>query len=125
MKEKYQGFVTIPRDVQILPLYDNAHDTALWLYCVLHTSHQPYKELKPGQFYASQADIAKRLGWSRKTVGISLRRLEQKKMLKVETSDKGTIITVRYWAQISSGEGFGNGRAVEYDCETKVSKYWE
>lgn len=109
MIEKYQGFVMIPRDVQVLPIWDNAKDTALWLYCVLHASHQAYRGLQPGQFYASQGNIGEVINTSRKTIGNSLRRLESKGLLRVETSDAGTIITVMYWEEISSGKGIGNG----------------
>ena len=108
MSTKYQGFVPIPRDIQTLPFWGNAYDTTLWLYCVLHTSHQPYRGLQPGQFYASQARIAETLHWSRKTVSVSLRRLESKGLLGVRTSDRGTVITVMYWEEISSGKGVGN-----------------
>lgn len=104
--KKYQGFVALPRSVQQLPIWGNAYDTALWLYCVLHASHQPYKGLQPGQFYASQAQIATQLHWARKTVGTALQRLAGKALLDVNTSDKGTIITVMYWEEISSGRGF-------------------
>lgn len=103
---KYQGFVALPRSVQQLPIWGNAYDTALWLYCVLHASHQPYKGLQPGQFYASQAQIATQLHWARKTVGTALQRLASKALLDVETSGKGTVITVTYWDEISSGRGF-------------------
>ena len=103
---KYQGFVALPRSVQQLPIWGNAYDTALWLYCVFHASHQPYRGLQPGQFYASQVQIATQLHWARKTVGIALQRLAGKALLEVNTSDKGTIITVMYWEEISSGRGF-------------------
>lgn len=109
MSKNYKGYVTLPRDVQLLPLWDNPHDTVLWLYCLLHASHQPYKELQAGQFYASQKKIAEELKWSRKTVGTCLHRLENKEMLRVETSDLGTIITVMHWEEISSGRGLDEG----------------
>ena len=111
MNKIYKGFVTLPRDVQLLPLWDNPHDTVLWLYCLLHASHQSYKELQPGQFYASQKKIAEELKWSRKTVGVCLRRLEQKEMLRADTSDLGTVITVMHWDEISSGRGLCGGPA--------------
>ena len=104
--EKYRGYVAIPRSVQVLPIWGNAYDTALWLYCVLHASHRPYGELRPGQFYASQAQIAVELHWTRKTVGTALQRLDGKARLDVETSGKGTVITVAHWDEISSGRGF-------------------
>lgn len=118
MIEKYQGFVPIPRDVQTLPIWGNTTDTALWLYCVLHASHQPYRDLQAGQFYASQAQIAKVMGMTRKTVGISLKRLEQKGLLHVETSDTGTVITVCYWSFICNGKGFGDGDLMVLDTTT-------
>lgn len=62
--------------------------------------------LQPGQFYASQVQIATQLHWARKTVGTALQRLAGKALLEVNTSDKGTIITVMYWEEISSGRGF-------------------
>ena len=92
--------------MQLLPIWGNAYDTALWLYCVLHASHRPYGELRPGQFYASQAQIAVELHWTRKTVGTALQRLDGKALLDVETSGKGTVITVAHWDEISSGRGF-------------------
>ena len=61
---------------------------------------------QPGQFYASQVQIATQLHWARKTVGTALQRLAGKALLEVNTSDKGTIITVMYWEEISSGRGF-------------------
>lgn len=105
MSKNYKGYITLPRDVQLLPLWDNPHDTVLWLYCLLHASHQPYRELHAGQFYASQKKIAEELKWSRKTIGTCLRRLENKEMLRVETSDMGTIITVMHWEEISNRHG--------------------
>ena len=36
----------------------------------------------------------------------ALQRLAGKALLDVNTSDKGTIITVMYWEEISSGRGF-------------------
>jgi len=118
MIEKYQGFVPIPRDIQTLPIWGNTTDTALWLYCVLHASHQSYRDLKPGQFYASQVKIAAVMGMSRKTVGESLKRLQRKGLLYVKTSELGTIITVMYWDQISSGRGFGQGDTLMKDLST-------
>lgn len=151
MNKIYKGFVTLPRDIQLLPLWDNPHDTVLWLYCLLHASHQSYKDLQPGQFYASQKKIAEELKWSRKTVGVCLRRLEQKEMLRADTSDLGTVITVMHWDEISSGRGlcgendndvcsetaaYENGwqrdenKRCETDestslCETLFEQFWE
>lgn len=113
MNKKYQGFVMLPRDVQSLPLWDNPYDTTLWLYCVLHASHQPYRDLQPGQFYASQKKIAAELKWSRKTIGTCLRRLEEKEMIRADTSELGTVITVIHWDAISSGQALDETG----DCE--------
>lgn len=118
MIDKYQGFVPLPRDVQTLPIWGNNTDTALWLYCVLHASHQPYGDLQAGQFYASQVQIAKTMGMTRKTVGTALKRLEQKGLIAARTSDQGTIITVLYWDGISSGRGVNGGDVMELDTST-------
>lgn len=118
MIEKLKGFVTIPRDIQTLPLWGNAYDASLWLYCVLHASHTAYQDLQPGQFYASQVQIAKVMHWSRKTVSTSLRRLAAKGLLAVQTSDEGTVITVNHWAKISTGRGLGDGDMMVLDTST-------
>lgn len=89
--EKYRGYVAIPQGVQVFPIWDNAYDTALWLYCVLHASHRPYGELRLRQFYVSQEQITVELHWTRKTVGIALQRLVGKALLDVKTSGKGTV----------------------------------
>lgn len=64
------------------------------------------RRTQAGQFYASQAQIAVDLHWTRKTVGTALQRLAGKALLDVETSGKGTVITVTHWDEISSGRGF-------------------
>ena len=46
------------------------------------------------------------LHWTRKTVGTAMQRLAGKALLDVETSGKGTVITVTHWDEISSGRGF-------------------
>lgn len=122
MIEKLQGYVMIPRDIQTLPLWGNAYDAALWLYCVLHASHQAYRDLQPGQFYASQVQIAEVMHWSRKTVSASLRRLQAKGLLNVVTSDEGTVITVQYWHEISSGRGIGDGDMMVLDTSSRECK---
>jgi len=62
--------------------------------------------------------IAEVMGMSRKTVGDSLRRLQSKGLLHAKTSELGTIITVCYWEQISSGRGFGQGDTLVKDTST-------
>ncbi len=102
MKNTNQGYVGIPRIVLQLPIWSDPHEQGLWFYCMLTASRKPFRGLKPGQFYTSKEKLAKALGWSKSTVYKSLAALQQKHLLQTISSKQGTIITVCYWAELTS-----------------------
>lgn len=48
--------------------------------------------------------MAEDLHCSRRTVSAALRRLVDKGLLQMQTSDKGTVITMCHWEALSTGK---------------------
>ena len=106
------GFITISRDLLSSGIWADAHDTALFLYCLMRASHNHFGHLKPGQFYASVTSMVRVLGWSRNCIKAHLKQLKSAGLITVQETPEGTLYTIIGWETISALEHQGNPHRV-------------
>lgn len=94
---KTSGYIKVPREILHEPIWCNPYDCTLYMYCVLHASHNHYKSLAPGEFYTSKLKIIEELHWSRNTLKEHLRRLEESGMIVSTALEDRTLIRVLHW----------------------------
>ena len=95
-----RGFITLSRDFLSSSIWANAHDTSLFLYCLLQASHNRYRHLRPGEFNPSVAGMVRTLGWSRNCVRTHLRRLEAMNFISVRDSRFGRVYRIADWKRL-------------------------
>ena len=95
------GFVKIYRSLLNWEWYTDINTKSLFIHCLLKVNHKDnnYRGtlIKAGSFATSYDDLAREIGLTQRKVRTALNKLKKTNELTVQTTNKGTIITVLKW----------------------------
>lgn len=97
-----QGWVAIHRSILEHWLHTDIEKFGAWVDLILRANHEPRKmvagdtliTIDRGQLFTSYRSLADKWGWSVKKIKQFLTMLETDKMLVIEPSKKGTLLTL-------------------------------
>lgn len=100
-----EGWVKLHRKIKENPIYTNSKAVHIWIECLLRANHkgkifflQRQKIfLQPGQFVMGRSEFAKDVNLSASTVWFWLNQFKVDSMIDINSSPKGTVITVLKW----------------------------
>lgn len=105
------GYIKLHRKLLSCSIFGNAPMVQLWVWCLLRARHEPGSvtigrqtvELEPGQFIFGRHVASEELRTPGSTVWRMMKSLEELGMLKIESNNKFSIVTVENWASYQSG----------------------
>lgn len=115
-----KGFMLLPRG--ILESGFVAQDPAVlsvWFYCMIHAAYRGRRDMGPrnepihlrcGQLVATGRSISEFTGLTQKRVQRALARLAHARIIKTESGNRRTLITMRYYSQLQTIREF-NGQS--------------
>ena len=100
-----KGWVKIHRKIKNNVFYTNSKAVHCWLECLLRATHDDIDvlskrdivKLKPGQFLMGRKEFGEAIGIKESTVWFWILKFEKEKMISIEKTYKGSIVTIKNW----------------------------
>ena len=106
------GYIKLYRKMIDWEWYTDSNTKSLFLHCLLMANHKTrsYKgiTIQRGSFVTSRDDLAKQIGFSVQSTRTSLKRLKSTSDITIESTNRGTLISIPKYEQYQSSDGEDN-----------------
>ena len=122
-----KGWVTLHRKIWTTDLWTSKKpfdERSAWIDLILMADYEQTEKLKRGQVLTSYGELADRWHWSKARVHRFIRKLQDKKMVKIEQNksgtesgtQNGTVLTIEKYAVYQSARnGMRNEKRKHYN----------
>lgn len=122
-----KGWVTLHRKIWMTDLWTSKKpfdERSAWIDLILMADYEQTEKLKRGQVLTSYGELADRWRWSKSRVHRFIRKLQDKKMVKIEQNksgtengtQNGTVLTIEKYAVYQSvRNGMRNEKRKHYN----------
>lgn len=107
-----QGWIKLHRKLTDSSVFDNPKLLKTWIWCLCKASHTEHEvivgkhfiKLQPGQFVFGRLKAADVLKMNDRTVYDYMKMLEKMEMLRIDSTNKYSVVTIENWAFYQEGE---------------------
>lgn len=132
-----EGYIRLHRQIVDCPVFRNERMLKIWIWCLIKATHSERNSmvglqmvnLKPGQFIFGRLIAAEQLEMPASTVWRNMKTLEAEGMLKIESNNKFSVVTIENWAFYQTDESNKpkkrktSSKSTDTDKNVKNDKY--
>lgn len=124
------GWIKLHRQIKDSPYYKNGAAMQTWLECLLRAAHgeekiylkRQQRNLQRGQFPMGREEFGQSIGISGSTAWFWLQQFKADSMIDIETSSKGSIVTVLNWNEYQEVDSNFDSKKTASEQEKNINK---